>query len=123
MTVKPHHAASHDSLSRWAISALHLTNEDWPSLLGDDATCRHIRACDIWAVSTSWAFFRDVPMAEICKAAKAACWQTPSTFTTCYLSDVLRRDGAHGTAILALASAAPSLACLHLIRISHLVES
>jgi hypothetical protein len=49
-------------------------------------------------------------MEDICKAA---CWKTPSTFTSCYLSDVLQRDSAHGRSVLAPPSAESRSPTMH----------
>ena len=101
-TVKPHHPASKDTIARWTVSAIKFANRNWPSPPDDDETLRGITAHDVRAVSSSWAFFRGVPMEDICKAA---CWKTPSTFTAYYLSDIPQRDSTHGRSVLAPPSA------------------
>ena len=108
-TVRPHHAASRDTIARWIVSAIKFANVNWPSP-PDNQTLRSITAHDVRAVSASWAFFRGVPMEDICKAA---CWKTPSTFTSCYLSDVLQRDSAHGRSVLAPPSAESRSPTMH----------
>ena len=76
---------------------------NWPSP-PDNKTLCSITVHDVRAVSASWAFFRGVPMEDICKPA---CWKTLSIFTLCYLSDVLQRDSTHGRSVLAPPPAEP----------------
>ena len=107
--VRPHHVASRGTIARWIVSAIKFANVNWPSLLDSKMLCS-ITAHDIRTVSASWAFFRGVPMEDICKAA---CWKTPSTFTSCYLSEVPQRDSAHGRSVLAPPSAESRSPTMH----------
>ena len=95
-TTPPHGPASKDTIKRWIVSAIKSANPDWLSDK-DIGSQGPIRAHDVRAVSTSWAFFRGISFAEI---SQAACWKGPSTFTTCYLRDVLQNEGAFGRAVL-----------------------
>jgi hypothetical protein len=71
---------------------------------------RSITAHDVRAVSASWVFFRGVPMEDICKVV---CWKTLSTFTSCYLPDILQRDSAHGRSVLVPPSAESRSPTMH----------
>ena len=54
-------------------------------------------AHEVWAMVSSWAFFKGAPIEDI---IKAACWKSPSTFTSCYLKDVPQQEGRAGHAAL-----------------------
>ncbi|XP_071803935.1 uncharacterized protein [Asterias amurensis] len=56
----------------------------WP------ATDGPVHAHEVRGVSASWAFFKGVSMSDITRAAS---WKSPSTFSDCYLKDVLQVDG------------------------------
>ena len=99
-SIPPHRAASKDTIARWIVQAIQSsTSADWPSPSGNPAHAHEVRA-----MVTSWAFFRGVPMEDI---IKAACWKSPSTFTSCYLKDVPQLEGRTGRTVL-MAARAPS---------------
>ena len=111
-TVRPHHAVAKDTIARWIALAIKFANVNWPSP-PDNKTLCSITVHDVRAVSASWAFFKGVPMEDICKAA---CWKTPSTFTSYYLSGVPQRDSTHGRSVLAPPSAesrSPTMHCMY----------
>ncbi len=97
-TTKPHGAVSPDTISRWIVKAIQSSNSEWPTTPGGS-----IHAHDTRAVSTSWAFMKGVPLQDI---LQAAAWKTPSTFTSCYLRDVMQTHGRVAQA--SLSSATPS---------------
>ena len=55
--VHPHGPASRDTIARWVVSAIKFANSDWPSKR-DTPVQGLVRAHDVRAVTTSWAFFR-----------------------------------------------------------------
>ena len=91
-TTRPYRPASKDTVSRWIVTAIRSTIDGWPNSPGQTP-----HAHDVRAVSASWAFFRGVPMREI---LQAACWKSPTTFTSCYLRDVLQTEGRPGRTTL-----------------------
>ena len=97
ITVPPHRPASRDSIARWLVTAIRSALIGWP-----EAPAGPIHAHDIRAVSTSWAFFKGVPIGDI---AQAACWKDHNTFTSCYLKDVLQAEGRAGRSALTTAKA------------------
>ena len=96
-TVPPHRPASRDSISRWIVTAIRTALADWPH--GHDTP---VRAHDVRAASTSWAFFKGVPVADIVQAAS---WKSANTFSDCYLKDVVQTEGTSGRAVLSAAAA------------------
>ena len=48
-------------------------------------------------MSTSWAHLLGVSIPDI---MKAACWKNPTTFTSCYLKDVVQAEGLVGRKVL-----------------------
>ena len=91
----PHGPRSRDTITRWLVAAIR-SDANVP-------TSERVTAHEIWAASTSWAFFKGVSLSDI---TQAACWKTPNTFTDCYLRDVLRTEGRAGRTVLAAASRA-----------------
>lgn len=83
----PYNPASKDTLSRWLVEMI------TPFADKDD----QVRAHSIRAQSTSKAWFRGVPLQDI---LKAAAWKTPSSFVSCYLTDVVSADAAFARAVL-----------------------
>ena len=93
-TNKPHKAVSADSISRWIVTAIQASIKDWPKV--PDI---RVNAHDTRAMTTSWAYFKGVPIQDI---LQAAAWKTPSTFTSCYLRDVLQAEGRTGRTALSI---------------------
>ena len=91
-TTLPYGPASRDTIARWLVSAISASTHAPPAGATGSA-----RAHDIRAASTSWAFFKGIPIGDI---IQAACWKTPNTFTECYLKDVLQAEGRTGRAVL-----------------------
>jgi hypothetical protein len=89
---KPHKAVSRDTLSRWIVDTIKLAYQrrslDPP--VG-------VRAHDTRAVASSWAAFAGVPMHIIMRTAS---WRSQTTFTSCYLKDMLGQDAALAKAVL-----------------------
>lgn len=84
----PFQPASKDSISRWLVKII--SSQIQPG--------RHRpRAHDVRAVATSRAWFRGIPLEDI---MKAACWKTPSSFVSCYLTDVISTEGAFAASVL-----------------------
>ena len=83
----------------WVVSAIKFGNVDWPTD-PDDQCKQQIRAPDVQAVASSWAFFKGVSVVDICKAD---CWKIPTTFSSCYLKDVLQGDCSLGLVALQMA--------------------
>ena len=98
-STRPHRAASRDTISRWIVQAIQSGTPGSPS----DRTGQGVHAHDTRAVTTSWALLRGVPVEEI---MQAACWKSPSTFSSCYLRDVLLAEGRAGR--VALSATMPS---------------
>ena len=88
MTIQPHHQASVTTIARWLSEAIQC-----PSAHQGSKSQAH----ETRSVSTSWAHMLGVPISEI---MKAACWKNPSTFTSCYLKDVLQTEGRMGRHVL-----------------------
>ena len=97
-TTPPHQPASRDTISRWLISAIRRATDTKTMDTGADGP---VRAHDVRAASTSWAFFKGISIGDI---TQAACWKTPNTFTECYLKDVLQAEGRAWRAVLEAAS-------------------
>ena len=93
--------AARDTLARWVVSAIKFANPNWQTP-ADGQVQQRLHAHDVRAISASWAYFRGVPIADICKAA---CWKSPSTFSSCYLRDVLQSEGIPGKTVLTAAKA------------------
>ena len=87
-TTQPYSGASRDTVSRWIVRTIKTSLPDWP---GDSRVTA--RAHDTRGLTTSWAFFKGVPLSDIIQAAS---WKTPSTFVSCYLKDILRSEGRMG---------------------------
>ena len=68
-----------------------------------------VQAHQTRSMTVSWAHFQGVHITEI---MKAACWKNPSTFTSCYLRDVLQTEGSVGRQVLQWA-ARPSSRKVH----------
>ena len=83
----PFSAASKDTICKWITRLItqHATQGSKP------------RAHDVIGQATSMALFKGVPIQDI---LKAAAWKTPSTFVSCYLTDILTSDTAFGHAVL-----------------------
>ena len=93
-SIPPHRAASKDTIALWIVQPNKAASTDaWPTPLDIPVHAHEVRG-----MVASWAFFKGVPINEI---IQAACWKTSSTFTSCYLKDVLQQDGATGRAALA----------------------
>ena len=101
-TTRPHSPATRDTIARWVVSAVKFANPNWQAP-ADSHVRQKLRAHDVRAISTSWAYFRGVPIADICKAA---CWKSPSTFSSCYLRDILQSEGVSGRTVLTTARSA-----------------
>ena len=88
----PYNRASKDTLSRWLVNLItpHVTD-------GQGAHAHQLRA-----QSSSTAWFRGVHLDDI---IKAAAWKTPSTFVSCYLTNVALKDGHFGRAALGVGDA------------------
>ena len=67
------------------VLAVKFANPNWP-VPADGQVHLEMRAHNIRAVSKLWAYFRGVPVADICKAA---CWKSPTIFSLYYLRDML----------------------------------
>ena len=63
------------------------------------------RAHDVRGVSASWAKFNNVSLTDI---LQAAAWNTPSTFTTCYVKDIFAAEGQYGLQVVAAAAKSAS---------------
>ncbi|XP_038063544.1 uncharacterized protein LOC119734238 [Patiria miniata] len=87
-TIQPHHKASVTTIARWISVAIQCHSDHRGSKSG---------AHETRSMSTSWAHLLGVPLSEI---MKAACWKNPSTFTSCYLKDVLQAEGHMGKKVL-----------------------
>ena len=81
LPIKGKQDISKSSVSRWISSTIpayrNLTCKDFPFL--------KIKAHEVRALSSSWAFFDKVPLNEI---LKAAVWNQSSTFAKFYLRDM-----------------------------------
>ena len=82
LPIKGKQDISKSSISRWIsytikLAYRKLTNRDFPFL--------EIKAHEVRALSSSWAFFDKVPLNEI---LKAAVWNQSSTFAKFYLRDM-----------------------------------
>ena len=89
--------ASKDTISRWIVRAIKAAGD---SALMPDAS---VRAHDTRGVSSSWALFAGVSQEEILKAAY---WNSPNTFISCYLKNVLASEVAFSQAALSAAARA-----------------
>ena len=96
-SVPPFRPASRDTITRWLITAIRSALSEWP-----EADNTPFRAHDIRSASTSWAYFKGVPMADI---VQAACWKSANTFSECYLKDVVQTEGRAGRTVLGAAAA------------------
>ena len=83
----PYSRVSKDTISRWLVRII----------LPFADPGERIRAHDVRAHSSSLAWFRGVSLQDI---LKAAAWKSPSSFVSCYLSDVVSSDSAFGRAVL-----------------------
>ena len=99
-TTSPFRPASRDTIARWIVTAIRSVPGGWPAANGP------IRAHDVRGVSSSWAFFKGVPLGDI---TQAACWKNPNTFSECYLKDVLQAEGRAGREVLKAASRSSDL--------------
>ena len=94
---EPFSPASMDTISRWIVRAIRAAGN---SALMPEATPR---AHDTRGVSASWALFAGVGQEEI---LRAAFWNTPNTFISCYLTDVPASEMAFSQAALSSAARA-----------------
>ncbi|KAJ8017681.1 hypothetical protein HOLleu_44739 [Holothuria leucospilota] len=85
----PYNPASKDTLSRWIVNLItpHIDNDD------------PVHAHQLRAHATSKAWFNGVSLSDI---LKAAAWKTPSTFVSCYLTDVVSNEGAFARSVLGI---------------------
>ena len=83
----PYGPASKDTISKWIVKLI------MPHASPDDPVHAH----QLRAQSASRAWFDGVSLPDI---LKAAAWKTPSTFVSCYLTDVVSREGAFARSAL-----------------------
>ena len=94
-SIRTFRPASRDTIARWVVTAIRSVPGGWPEADGP------IKAHEVRGVSSSWAYFRGVPLSEITQAAS---WKNANTFSDCYLKDVLQRDGRAGREVLQVAT-------------------
>ena len=82
LPVKGNQDISKASVSRWISYTI---NFAYRKLTNRDSSFLKIKAHEVRALSSSWAFFDKVPLNEI---LKAAVWSHSSTFAKFYLRDV-----------------------------------
>ena len=88
-TIQPHRPASVTTIARWISEAI-------VSPVTDNRGSKS-QAHETRSVSTSWAHLLGVSIPDI---MKAACWKNPTTFTSCYLKDVVQAEGLVGRKVL-----------------------
>ncbi|XP_072165932.1 uncharacterized protein [Diadema setosum] len=94
ITREPYTAASRDSISRWIVEAIQASGTE--ALLPG----ANPRAHDTRGISTSWALFQGVPLAEI---QKAAYWHSSNSFISHYLRDIPAGEESFASAVLTAA--------------------
>ena len=87
MTIQPYHQASVTTIAQWITEAIQCSSKNPGS---------KYQAHETHSVSTSWAHLLGVPITDM----KAACWKNPSTYTLCYLKDVVQAEGLMGRKVL-----------------------
>ena len=87
-TVAPFGGVSSTTLSKWLVECIKMAGLE--AIFSDK-----VRAHD---TSTSWALFNGASVTDIFKAAY---WSNANTFTSCYLKDVVSKEGLFGRAALA----------------------
>ena len=88
-TIQPHRPASVTTMARWISEAI-------VSPVTDNRGSKS-QAHETRSVSTSWAHLLGVSIPDI---MEAACWKNPTTFTSCYLKDVVQAEGLVGRKVL-----------------------
>ena len=83
----PYTPASKDTISKWLIRLI------LPHVQPNE----YVRAHDIRAHASSKAWFQGVPLQDI---MDAAAWKTPSSFVSCYLTDIISADSNFARAVL-----------------------
>ena len=83
----PYSPASKDTISKWLIRLI------LPHVQPNE----YVRAHDIRAHASSKAWFQGVPLQDI---MDAAAWKTPSSFVSCYLTDIISSDSNFARAVL-----------------------
>ena len=83
----PYTPASRDTISRWLVELISLFASP------DESP----RAHDVRAHASSTAWFRGVPLDDVMKAAS---WKSPSTFISCYLTNVVSPDSNFARSVL-----------------------
>ena len=92
LTRSPHGPASKSVISRWISNLIKSTVR----------SPEGVRTHDIRGQAASKAWFSRVPLEDILKAAS---WKTPSTFVSCYLTDVLSAEGEFSRCVLRVPNA------------------
>ena len=85
LPIKGKQDISKSSVSRWISDTIKLANR---KLTSKDLPFLKIKAHEVRALYSSWAFFDKVPLNEI---LKAAVWNQSSTFAKFYLRDISRQ--------------------------------
>ena len=83
----PYNQASKDTISKWLVRTIS------PFVTPEDS----VRAHDIRSHATSAAWFQGVPIQDI---LNAAAWKTPSTFVSCYLTNVVSPEANFARTVL-----------------------
>ena len=83
----PYTPASKDTISKWLVKLI--SNHAAPD--------EPVRAHDLRAHASSTAWFRGVSIPDI---MNAAAWKTPSSFVSCYLTNVVSSEGVFARAVL-----------------------
>ena len=82
LPIKGKQDISKSSVSRWISYTIKLA---YRKLIRNDFPFLKIKAHEVRALSSSWAFFDEVPLNEV---LKAAVWNQSSTFAKFYLRDI-----------------------------------
>ena len=98
-TVKPHDGVKTVTFASWIVQTIKAAYGP------GEAPGVQAHAHDVRGVSASWAKFNNVALIDI---LRAAAWNTPSTFTTCYVKDIFAAEGQYGLQVVAAAAKSAS---------------
>ena len=84
--IKGNHDINKSSISGWISSVIRLAYKD---LSKKKLALLNIRAHEVSALATSWAYFSKTPLEEV---FRAAVWSNHSVFAKCYLRDLQKQS-------------------------------
>ena len=86
LPIKGNHDINKGSMSGWISSVIRLAYKD---LSKKKLALLNIRADEVRALATSWAYFCKTPLEEV---VRAAVWSNPSVFAKFYLRDLQKQS-------------------------------